>query len=313
MDLKSVYALMDENYLYVAIQIYGDFAPDLHRNYFVFLDFNKDLKGEWDFGMRPDGDTWVFDMTIDKNNSNPEKTAGVVAAGGKDALEIRIPRKEYNIPDSIYVWCTVTEGGPHVDATKWFEVSQIGKVSPAPAPAPTTSISIIAPTTTLKLTQNSNEIELKYDNGIAKNSCSAGGYFFSVKFSPPSTPFTIEKIKLFTNLQGSNYEAQKVEVKILSKDLAPLFSKQKPASEFSRDPEWVTVDVPNIIVNGDFYIYLYTNSKREGGVYIYYDSSLTNQHSDYLMPTGEIAEWTVPNPKDTTNWMIRVIGTTSPR
>ncbi len=122
-DLKAVYALMDENYLYVAVQIFGVFAPSLRRNYFIALDFDKDRRDEYHFGVRPNGDTWVFDHTIDKSNWNAESTVGVVAAGEGDTIEIRIPREEYRIPGSILVYCRATEGGPTVDLTKWFEVS----------------------------------------------------------------------------------------------------------------------------------------------------------------------------------------------
>lgn len=124
-DLKAVYALMDENYLYVAIQIYGVFAPSLLRNYFIALDFDKDQRDEYHFGVRPSGDTWVFDHTRDKNNWNADSTFGVVAVGERDTIEIRIPRKEYKIPASLLIYCRVTGGGLALDSTKWFEVFQM--------------------------------------------------------------------------------------------------------------------------------------------------------------------------------------------
>jgi len=174
--------------------------------------------------------------------------------------------------------------------------------TPTPAPVPTP---VPIPTPAPKPV----EVELKYDDGIADGSGSAGGYIFRVKFTPLTTGYKINKIKVFTKLQGSGYEGQKVEVKILNSDLISLFDQQKPAVEFSLQPSWVTIDTPGIVVNSDFYVYLYPNSKKEGGVYIAYDSSTINQHSEYLTASGEVTTWPFSNPREKTNWMIRVMGT----
>ena len=121
-DLKAVRAFMDEDYLYVAIQIYDVFEPSLPRNYFIALDFDNDGRDEYHFGVRPDGSTWVFDHRIDKNNWEPEDTWGVLAAGKGDTIEVIISKEDYEIPSSILVYCRVTEGGPTVDQTEWFKV-----------------------------------------------------------------------------------------------------------------------------------------------------------------------------------------------
>lgn len=126
-DLKTVYALMDETYLYVAIEICDVFEPSLLRNYFVCLDFDsKDPAYHWgDFGIRPSGDTWLlrFDPTGTQSKIRMEDTHGVKAYGEKNIIEIAIPRAYYKIPSSVDMYCRVTEGGPDVDQTKWFEVS----------------------------------------------------------------------------------------------------------------------------------------------------------------------------------------------
>ena len=122
-DLKAVYALMDETYLYVAIQICDAFDPTLPRNYYITLDFDGDERDEYQFGVRPNGKTWVFDHTIDKNNWDPDSTSGVVAIGERDTIEVAIPRGHYEIPSSVLIRCITTESaGQAVDRTKWFEV-----------------------------------------------------------------------------------------------------------------------------------------------------------------------------------------------
>jgi hypothetical protein len=153
------------------------------------------------------------------------------------------------------------------------------------------------------------EVELKYDDDTSDGVASAGGYGFRVHFSPPVTPFTITEIKIFASLYGSGYEEQQTEVDILNQDLTPLFYIQKPAAEFSFMATWVPFEVPSVVVNNDFYVVFLTNSRAYGGVYIYYDSSTTNQHSEYILSSGEITPWVWGFPKDTTNWMIRVVGT----
>jgi hypothetical protein len=153
------------------------------------------------------------------------------------------------------------------------------------------------------------EVRLKYDDGTSDGTASAGGYAFRVHFSPPATPFTITGITVFTNLYGSGYEEQKTEVDILGQDLTLLFSFQKPATEFSLSPGWVTIEVPSIIVNSDFYVDFCTNSRSYGGVNIHYDSSTTNEHSEFIILSSGKATWLWKFPKDTTNWMIRVVGT----
>lgn len=153
------------------------------------------------------------------------------------------------------------------------------------------------------------KIELMYDDGLADGSSSAGGYAFRVQFSPPAKPFTITQIKMYTVLRGSGYESQQVGIKILSKQLVLLYSTQKPATEFTvNNPTWATIGIPNIVVNDDFYVYMYPNAPKEGGVYLHYDTSTTNLHSEFIAPSGDVAPWSLYSSKDKTNWMIRVVG-----
>jgi hypothetical protein len=122
-DLKTVRAFMDEDYLYVAIQIYDVFNFSLLRNYFIALDFDGDNKDEYHFGFRPNGETWVFNHTIDKNNWTAENTWMVVAAAKQDFIEIMISINEYRIPSNISLYSRVTDGVTNLDATEWLDVN----------------------------------------------------------------------------------------------------------------------------------------------------------------------------------------------
>lgn len=139
-DLKTVWALMEDDYLYMAIQLCDAFDPSLLRNYLIDLDFDKDKLPDYDFGVRPydfegkaAGQAWVlvFGLTGNKsdwfneNNWEVKEAYQVTAVGKLDTgiLEIAIPREVYQMPDSILAMVRVTEGGPDVDFTKVFEVT----------------------------------------------------------------------------------------------------------------------------------------------------------------------------------------------
>ncbi len=153
------------------------------------------------------------------------------------------------------------------------------------------------------------EVELKYDDGTSDGSCSAGGWGFLVHFLPPAIPFTINEVNLFTDLRGSGYEEQVTKVEIRDRNFNVVYSVFKPAAEFSSEVGWVTIDIPQITVTDEFYVVFYTDSRAYGGVYIHYDSGVVNEHSEMVLG-GEVTDWIWEQiPKETANWMIRVIGT----
>lgn len=171
--------------------------------------------------------------------------------------------------------------------------------TPAPTPMPTPTPAPIP-----------EEIELKYDDGTSDGSCSCGArYGYLVHFSPPTTPFAISKVKTLTSLKGSGYESQTVWYEIRDQNLGTLYYLPKPVMSFNHEPTWVTVEMPDITVNGDFYVFFYPCSTREGGVYLHYDSSQVNSHSE-MAELGVLADWGwwEQMPKEKTNWMIRVVG-----
>jgi len=167
------------------------------------------------------------------------------------------------------------------------------KPAPAPTPAPTP-----------------REVELKYDDGRPDNYHAIGrtaGTGHLVHFSPPSTPFTITKIKVFGKLYGTGYENLKCTVEIWDKEQKTVHSVSYPHTKFTLTPEWVEVEVPRVVVGGSFYVHVFTHSPREGGVNIGYDSSIKNEHSE-ATKNWKI-EWWIKAPKEEINWMIRVVGT----
>lgn len=137
--MKTVWALMGDDYLYVAVQLCDAFDPSLLRNYFIGLDLDKDRLPDYDFGVRPydfggraAGQAWALvygragnkSDWFNENNWEIEEAYQVVAVGKLDAgvLEVAIPREVYQIPDTVLALVRVTEGGPNVDSTKLFEI-----------------------------------------------------------------------------------------------------------------------------------------------------------------------------------------------
>lgn len=160
------------------------------------------------------------------------------------------------------------------------------------------------------------EVELKYDDGKADGFCSQGpGWGYSVHFSPSATPFVISKVRVMAGLCGTGYAGQKALLEIWSQDFDILYSREMPTAEFSRERDWVTVET-DITVDGDFRVVFFTSGGPKGGICVGYDLSGINKGSEVAKAGGTIVDWievweTGPGarPRETTNWMIRVVGT----
>ena len=135
-DLKTVWTFMEEEYLYVAIQLCDAFDPSLLRNYFIDLDFDDDKLPDYDFGLRPydwesrtAGKAWalVFGRIGNKldwfneNNISRVNLPEVASAWKLEAgiMEIAIPRvtPTYKMPDSVTAIVRVTDGKLDIDST----------------------------------------------------------------------------------------------------------------------------------------------------------------------------------------------------
>jgi hypothetical protein len=167
------------------------------------------------------------------------------------------------------------------------------------------------------------EVELKYDNGKARDGLSMrGGHI--VDFSPPTTPFTITKLKIdgfLSIMADTGVENKTFDLEILDKDLKVIYTVTYHYSKFpfSR-PAWEDFEVPDIKVDDIFYVHIYTQSPRYG-LHIGADDSLANKHSNVTTKDAYgniliVAQWPYgPSPdywfgdKSKVNWMIRVVGT----
>jgi hypothetical protein len=127
-DLKTAWALMEEDYLYVAIQLCDTFDSSLLRNYFADLYINNDELVDYSIGVRPyrfenqeAGQAWALvyggtgssDWDMIAVQEAPEVTAYWELDSG--LLEMVIPTKAYHISDNVQVWFRTTGGDKNFD------------------------------------------------------------------------------------------------------------------------------------------------------------------------------------------------------
>lgn len=165
------------------------------------------------------------------------------------------------------------------------------------------------------------EVELKYDDGTARDFLSAGqdgGYL--VDFSPPTVPLTIKKVRICGGLYGSGWEGKNFRVEIWDKDYKILHTATYPVTKFTVNAAtWVEVEVPDIAVSDKFYVHVYTGTGKMAGIHLGADDSVANEHSEITVLTTEgvsriRVDWLYSasywfGDKSKVNWMIRVVGT----
>lgn len=115
---------------------------------------------------------------------------------------------------------------------------------------------------------------------------------------------------MFGKLVGSGYENRTFDVLIWDKDQKELYSGSFSHTKFSLSSGWVDITIPQKVVVGDnFKVVVITNTPREGGVYLHFDSSVKNEHSG-LVRSWEEKDWYLEGIQEAkTSWMIRVVGT----
>jgi len=172
------------------------------------------------------------------------------------------------------------------------------------------------------------ETELKYDNDSSKTALWAGyNGGFLIDFTPSETPFRINKVSICGGIYGVGWEGKTFELYILDSDMkSVLYNESYAIARFPvqsafpyQPPTWVDFDIPQMNLDGKFYVYLYTSTGEHKGIQVGVDDSVFNDHSQlvqgkppYLtaITPGNLYPptiWYADSTKD--NWMIRVVGT----
>jgi len=174
-------------------------------------------------------------------------------------------------------------------------------------------------------------MEIGYDNGAVKDYLSlvkpATGY--SVGFVSPPDPFTVSKVRIFGLVYGSSgFHISDSDLQIWDKDKKVLYTTAFPGDSFplvtrlgdntGAAGAWADIDIPNIRVEGDFYVHIYTGIPAGQGFRMGSASDVINTHSDVTVRGDNGADNLASNwpytpvywygDKSRVNWMVRVAG-----
>jgi len=159
-------------------------------------------------------------------------------------------------------------------------------------------------------------VELMHDAGRPSGAINLSiPYGHLISFSSPRTPWFIERIRIYGHQYG---QTEKVEfvVEIWGSNRTVLLSRPYPYSAFKTLQTWIAIPIPNIMVKDSFFVAVYTGSNSERGIFIAYDNSTTNEHSEIVAGKRTLTDWNEikwrpPAPRrERVNWMIRVVGST---
>ena len=178
----------------------------------------------------------------------------------------------------------------------------------------------------------SEPIELKYDDGQANDYLGVDkpctGYL--IDFVPPSIPFTINTVRIFGLIYGGHgFIINDIDMQIWDKDKKVIYKTTVDKgsypllaylpSDIEKQGGWADIHIPDVKVEGNFYIHVYTGTSTGQGFRMGADDNGQNTHSDVTVrDTGGVdnlaSSWPYPKSrwfgdKSRVNWMVRVSGT----
>jgi len=199
--------------------------------------------------------------------------------------------------------------------------------------AGTYKIGIGDKSTTLTVESNlvAKQVELTYDDGVAKDCLSlvkpCTGYL--IDFVSPPNPFTISTVRVFGLIYGSpGYHITNSQLQIWDKDQKILYTtpftgdgfplRTRIGDNIDSTGDWVDIDMPDVQVEGNFYVHIYTGNPTGQGFRMGAGGKMANTHSDVTVRGDNgidnlAPDWPYsPAPwfgdKSRVNWMVRVIG-----
>lgn len=165
--------------------------------------------------------------------------------------------------------------------------------------------------------ESTEEDVLRYDTGYVTDISTTsvlGTFAETVKFTPPSTPWTLTKVQMagWNGFDNNTLPTEKlVGLEVRDQDLNLLYQFVDSQIPYFTDTRvtLANIEIPPLPVNGDFYVCFYDR----GAVAVAYNStSPSNESYFYNRFTGELSpakvvveEGTDPVP---VNWLIRAVG-----
>jgi hypothetical protein len=186
-------------------------------------------------------------------------------------------------------------------------------------------------TLTVKSKLVAQQVELEYDGGVAKDYLSLvkPGTGYLVGFASPPDPFTISKVRVFGLIYGSpGYHILDSDLEIWDKDQKVVYTTPFTGDQFplrtrlgdniDSTGAWADIEIPDVKVEGNFYIHIYTGVPTGQGFRMGAGSSVINTHSDVTVRDAGGIDIMAPSwpympvywygDKSRVNWMVRVIG-----
>ncbi|NOQ33077.1 MAG: hypothetical protein GQ567_02600 [Methanosarcinales archaeon] len=282
----------------------------------------------WDNGYPSGGNYWS-DHTCTDNPSDGSQPYTI--DGGAGAVD------HYPF-ESMNGWLTTPQKGDldddgiltPADAAIALAIAASGAQNPAADVSGDGSVTSLDALMILQAAENTHAsgTEIAYGDGSAEGgwsmghgdgTCSddGGNWGYAIRMTTPdSEPFTITAIKLFSRRYGEDCNTR---FEIWGQDRNTLYSDIVSHSEYSAAVDsfdsvtWGYKEVPDVVVSGDFYIAMYTDSSDpsdeiypDTGVYVGYDTSFSSDRS--YTTQGKTLTWDLSTPQETTNWMIRAVG-----
>jgi hypothetical protein len=146
-----------------------------------------------------------------------------------------------------------------------------------------------------------------------------GSRGIALRFTPPSVPFRVEQIAIFgygvIQKDFSQWDKREFLLRVWNRDMSQaVWYKHFPWRLFKGAVfgDWVNIDVPNIIVNGDFYVEVVTFSEPGVGGWVGDNALLVKawrgdgDGRSILAEAGTLIPKT--GPARDLNWCIRVKG-----
>ena len=157
---------------------------------------------------------------------------------------------------------------------------------------------------------------IQYDSGIYKQGMGTtmyGGWGHIVHFTPLAQPFKIQKISISAFARVDNFpdlRKRMFTVRIWNEHKTQqLWSDDFPWSLFQGMGDWQDIDVPDIVVDGDFHVEVVTNSDAppsQNHMYLYYEESKDELRSgvSYMGQVAAPGNYAVRDKR----WFIRAKG-----
>ena len=183
-------------------------------------------------------------------------------------------------------------------------------------------------TLTVKSKLVAKQVELKYDDGLARDYLAlvkpCTGY--SVGFVSPPDPYRVSRVRIFGLAYGSpEFDS---DLQICDKDNKVLYATSFPGDKFplrrrlgdniDSTGAWADIDIPDVKVEGNFYIHIYTGIPTGQGFRMGASSNVINTRSDVTVRDDNGVDNLAPKwpysvapwfgDKSRVNWMVRVVG-----